>query len=328
MQGAIQEKPTRWSVPFMQIFGTLFDIVERRHTTVLSHFLISNKFSRVRQVLCPRTVSLGLQRSAIHRGRALDRIVACQSLLHATTKARWCSRWCRDDTLLLSSRQHDLQCARTTHMIADLSVLERDGMAYRSLQLFGAMVSGGLQVTVRDVMPEDSDLIGLGFDRLSKQSRLFRFMTAKKRLTGQELEQFSALNIVDHAAFGALHMSESEAHPAGIARYIRTHEDGDAAEIAVTVVDAYQKRGIGTLLLGVLAKTASANGITEFLALVAKENHAMRHLLHELGGTEETPEEPEINIVLPIYQDPVSYPENKIGGYIRQAYSQAELVAM
>ena len=201
-------------------------------------------------------------------------------------------------------------------------------MAYRSLRPFDVVVNDGLPVTVREVVPEDSDLIDLGFDRLSKQSRLFRFMAAKTHLTDRELQQFSALNTMDHAAFGALHMLENEAQPAGIARYIRTHMDSEAAEIAVTVVDAYQNRGIGTLLLGVLATTACANGITEFLALVAQENNGMRHLLRELGGTEETAEEPEINIVLPIYQDPMSYPDNKLRGYIRQAYSQAELVAM
>lgn len=200
-------------------------------------------------------------------------------------------------------------------------------MTYRSLRPFDVVVNDGLLVTVREVVPEDSDLIDLGFDRLSKQSRLFRFMAAKKHLTGRELQQFSALNTMDHAALGALHMLENEAQPAGIARYIRTRAHGTTAEIAVTVVDAYQNRGIGTLLLGVLAKTACANGITEFLALVAKENHAMRHLLREFGGTEEKSDEPEIIIVLPIYQDSVSYPENKIGGYIREAYSLAELVA-
>ncbi|WP_299682161.1 GNAT family N-acetyltransferase [uncultured Roseobacter sp.] len=198
-------------------------------------------------------------------------------------------------------------------------------MAYRSLRPFDVEVKDGLWVSLRDVVPDDGDLIELGFDRLSKQSRFFRFMAAKKRLTGREVKQFAALNTADHAAVGALCMRQNRAHPVGIARYIRTNAEDHAAEIAITVVDAFQNRGIGTLLLGVLAKVAQAHGITEFLALVAKENDAMQHLLHELGGTDETPGDPEVNISMPIYQDPQNYPINKVGAYVREAYAFTEL---
>lgn len=201
-------------------------------------------------------------------------------------------------------------------------------MAYKSLRPFDTMVKEGLQVTVRDVVPDDGDLIELGFDRLSKRSRFFRFMAAKHRLSDAEVDQFSALNTVDHAAVGALCMHEEEPQPVGIARYVRTNVTSHAAEIAVTVVDAFHNRGIGTLLLGVLAKNACANEISEFLAFVAIENNAMRHLLLELGGTEEASDAPEVSISLPIYQDPENYPDNKVGTNVRQAYSQAELATI
>ncbi|WP_227267707.1 GNAT family N-acetyltransferase [Roseobacter weihaiensis] len=201
-------------------------------------------------------------------------------------------------------------------------------MAYSSLRPFDVEVRDGLRVSLRDVVPDDGHLIELGFDRLSKQSRFFRFMAAKKRLTGREIEQFSALNTKDHAAVGALCMRANSAQPVGIARYIRTGTEDHSAEIAITVVDAFQNRGIGTLLLGVLAKVAQAHGITEFLALVAKENDAMRHLLHELGGTDETPGDPEVNISLTIYQDPQNYPNNKVGAYVRRAYALTKLTTV
>ncbi len=92
-----------------------------------------------------------------------------------------------------------------------------------------------------------------------------------------------------------------------------------------TVVDAFHNLGIGTLLLGVLAKTACANGIGEFLALVDSENNAMRHLLLELGGMEEAPGEPEVSVHVPIYQDPTNYPDNKVGAYVCRTYSNAKL---
>ncbi|MEO1563443.1 MAG: GNAT family N-acetyltransferase [Pseudomonadota bacterium] len=219
----------------------------------------------------------------------------------------------------------DILRARAAHVIGFVFMIVRDRMAYVSLEPFKYVIGNGLHIFVRDVVPEDGDLIELGFDRLSKQSRFLRFMAAKKRLTGRELEQFSALNTMDHAAFGALHMHENGVQPAGIARYVRTAAEDEAAEIAVTIVDAFQNLGIGTLLLGVLAKNAYANGIREFFALVAKNNIAMRHLLRELGGTEELSDEPEVSTTLNIYQDPKYCPDNKVGAYVRRAYSQAEL---
>ncbi|WP_282063849.1 GNAT family N-acetyltransferase [Roseobacter litoralis] len=201
-------------------------------------------------------------------------------------------------------------------------------MAYRSLRPFDVEVRDGYRVSLRDVVPDDGDLIELGFDRLSKRSRFFRFMVAKKRLTGREVEQFAALNTADHTAFGALCMRASRAQAVGIARYIRTSGEHHAAEIAITVVDAFQNRGVGTLLLGVLAKVAKAHGITEFLALVAKENDAIQHLLRELGGTEETQGDPEGSISLPIYQDPQNYPDGKAGIYVRRAYALTKLTTV
>lgn len=198
-------------------------------------------------------------------------------------------------------------------------------MAYRSLGPFDVEAKDGLWVSLRDVVPDDGDLIELGFDRLSKRLRFFRFMASKSRLTDAEIDLFSALNTVDHAAVGALSMPDDKPQPVGIARYVRTSAESHSAEIAVTVVDAFHNRGIGTLLLGILAKMACANGISEFLALVDSENAAMRHLLLELGGTEEAPNEPEISIRVPIYQDPTNYPDNEVGAYVRRAYSYAQL---
>lgn len=200
-------------------------------------------------------------------------------------------------------------------------------MAYTSLQQFNVVVRGGLEVSVREVVPEDGDLIALGFERLSRRSRFFRFMGAKKGLSDEEVASFSAVNTVDHVAVGALRIHEPDVQPAGIARYIRTNLGSHTAEIAVTVVDAFQTRGIGTLLLGVLAKTAHANGVTEFEALVAEENTAMRRILLELGGIEATSDAPEVNISLQIYDDPKNYPDNAIGARFRRAYANARLAS-
>ena len=55
------------------------------------------------------------------------------------------------------------------------------------------------------------------------------------------------------------------------------------AEVAFTIADEFQRRGLGTILLGQLAEMAVANGIQEFEAEVVASNHAMLHVFRESG---------------------------------------------
>ena len=75
-------------------------------------------------------------------------------------------------------------------------------------------------------------------------------------------------------------------HPGiAVARYVRLAEDPTIAEPAVTVLDEYQGRGIGTALLVALARSARAHGIEAFRAHVLADNTPMVHLLRGLGAT-------------------------------------------
>ena len=56
------------------------------------------------------------------------------------------------------------------------------------------------------------------------------------------------------------------------------------AEVAVTVADDWQRRGLGTLLLEALTDRARAEGITRYTALVADENTVVVDLLRRLGA--------------------------------------------
>ena len=60
----------------------------------------------------------------------------------------------------------------------------------------------------------------------------------------------------------------------GVGRYERL-EGSDEAEVAFVVTDAYQRRGIGALLLDRLADVAVRNGIATFVAQTLSENRDM-----------------------------------------------------
>lgn len=141
----------------------------------------------------------------------------------------------------------------------------------------------GSKVLIRQVHSTDAPLLADGFARLSPQSRQMRFLTRKKELSGAELRYFTDVDHHDHEALGAL--NHADGRGVGIARYIRHAEDPQAAEIAVTIVDDWQGRGLGTELLTRLSGRARQEGIHRFTALVAEDNTAMAGLLRNMSAS-------------------------------------------
>ncbi len=143
---------------------------------------------------------------------------------------------------------------------------------------------GGEEVLVRPIAPTDAPALQRGLEHLSPRSRHRRFL-GTPRIGPSELRYLTDVDHRDHEALGA-------ADPAtgaglGIARYIRD-PGTDSAEVAVTVEDAWQGRGLGTALLTRLAARARAAGIRRFTGLVLAENAPMLALMAKLGDAEST----------------------------------------
>ena len=142
----------------------------------------------------------------------------------------------------------------------------------------------GARVTLRPIEPDDSPLLAASFQRLSEESRYRRFFTAKDQLSAAELEYFVNVDHGDHEAIVAIDPSSGEL--LGVARYIRSPEDAELAEVAVTVADDWQGRGLGRSLLDRLTYRARREGVRRFSALVQSENQASLALLDGVGATQ------------------------------------------
>ena len=88
----------------------------------------------------------------------------------------------------------------------------------------------------------------------------------------------------DHFAWVVLAADEVEQPGIASARYIRERDAQDIAEVAFSVVDDYQGRGLGSFLLGALAVAAAENGVDRFRARVLAENEPMRAILRRAGA--------------------------------------------
>ena len=142
----------------------------------------------------------------------------------------------------------------------------------------------GSEVIVRPIEPEDKPLLLEGFERFGEQSRYQRFLGFKKRLSADELRFLTEVDHSDHEALGAL--EPDSGHGVGIARFVRERPGGPVAEAAVAVVDAYQGRGLGGVLLDHLVDRAAEVGVHEFSAELLVENRAMLALFARLGRME------------------------------------------
>lgn len=121
-------------------------------------------------------------------------------------------------------------------------------------------------VTIRPLRNGDTGTVAALFERLGSHSRETRFCGAKPRLSDDELTALARVDGDHHVLVGYL---DGDPQPAGMARLVR---DGTAAEIAFEVADAYQGRGIGSILARELAADARAAGITELVATVCGDN--------------------------------------------------------
>lgn len=144
-----------------------------------------------------------------------------------------------------------------------------------------AVLRDGSCVRLRQGHRKDKKLLQRGFERLSDESRYRRFLVGMPELSDAMVNYLTEIDHHDHEAIVAL--DEQTGEGVGVARYVRDPDRPDVAEVAVTVLDDWQQRGLGTQLLGVLSARARNEGIRSFTALMLATNQEMMELLEHLG---------------------------------------------
>lgn len=138
----------------------------------------------------------------------------------------------------------------------------------------------GSEILVRPISEEDREGLQTAFLALSNETRYRRFLRPINRLSEAELTRLTDIDHHDHEALIAI---APDGQLVGVARYIRLVERPAAAEVAVTVTDEWQGRGVGTAMLTRLIARAEEEGIDTFVALCLASNKDMLILFEELG---------------------------------------------
>ena len=143
------------------------------------------------------------------------------------------------------------------------------------------MLRDGSGATLRVTQPADHDALRRFFHELSPESHRHRFFS----LCGPTellIDAFcDSSNPKRQATMVALRPIDGELRPIAVGSYLGI---GTAvAEAAFAIGDAFQGKGLGTILLASLAMMAAANGFSRFEATVLPENNAMLEVFRDSG---------------------------------------------
>ena len=147
----------------------------------------------------------------------------------------------------------------------------------------------GTEAFVWPLLPTDKDALRQEYEHLSPESRYHRFLAEVPHLTSQMLGHLvDEVDGINHAAWVLCAFPEHGPDAlAGIARIIRYPDKPATADVAVTVVDDWQGKGVASALMEVL-KRHPLEGITTIETEIAEDNQAALALLRRLGDTEAT----------------------------------------
>jgi acetyltransferase len=164
------------------------------------------------------------------------------------------------------------------------------------IELVGdAMLRDGATLHVRPIRPEDAELERTFVNGLSEQTRYFRFFYRLHELTPAMLARFTQVDYDREMALVAIDDGADGLPRAivGVARYT-ANPDGESAEFAIVVADAWQGRGVGRMLMERLIDCAKRRGLSRLEGAVLRANADMRRFCEGLGfAAHDDPNEPE-----------------------------------
>jgi len=155
-------------------------------------------------------------------------------------------------------------------------------MRHRAGRITGPFpLADGQFVWLRQVRAEDAPRLVELCQRLSPLSMWRRFLRSTARCDPQEAERLASVDQVREVAVAAIPDPHADSPILAVGRF---HGDGsDRAELAVVVDDAYQRLGLGRLLLQWVVQEAARRGLRTLDGYVLYDNQPMLRLLRSSG---------------------------------------------
>jgi hypothetical protein len=158
---------------------------------------------------------------------------------------------------------------------------------------------------------EESDEVHIreGFKKLSEKTVYTRFFSFLKELPEKQINELTHADQKKHIIWGCFIELNNKRTGVGIGRYCVCKEENAKAEMAITVIDEFHDKGVGTILLAILYYMAICAGLDNLYGYILVENWKFAVRFLKLGATISRSGN-EYEIKLPIYTDFNLFPEN------------------
>jgi GNAT superfamily N-acetyltransferase len=163
------------------------------------------------------------------------------------------------------------------------------------------LLRDGAPVLLRQIATDDKARLRAAMALLSPHTRYLRFHAPVVELSPARLQFLTEVDQVDHVAWVALDEADPAQPIVGVGRWVRFADQPAIAESALTVLDAWQGRGIGTLLLALLNEAAWRGGVATLRSLVLGENDRFIATLVGYGATARHDSGGMMCVDLPVY---------------------------
>lgn len=140
----------------------------------------------------------------------------------------------------------------------------------------------GSHVLIRPVGKHDIAAERAFIEALSPQARRYRFLGQVSHSSDELIERFTDIDYKHELAFAAIVHDDSRDKFVAVSRY-STNAEETSCECAVTVLDDWQGKGLGTIMLTHLIEVARSRGIKHMWSIDSSENIAMADLAHHMG---------------------------------------------
>lgn len=155
----------------------------------------------------------------------------------------------------------------------------------------------GERLLLRPIRATDEPKLVELFYSMSKDALYKRFMRVVKHIPHEERQYFLDVDYADNMAMVLETLDPlKEPEIVGIAQYFRDPET-NFADVGFIVADAWQKKGLGRILVDEMIRLARERGISGMIADVLATNEAMLHLFRDSGLSVDVETEGGISLV-------------------------------
>ncbi|MBI3580500.1 MAG: GNAT family N-acetyltransferase [Nitrospinae bacterium] len=144
------------------------------------------------------------------------------------------------------------------------------------------LLNDGTQISFRAIHPTDEPRMRDLFYTLSRQTVYYRFMAELKSIPRSQVQNFVYIDHWNAVSIVATLPTASGEEIIAVGAYY-VDKKTNRAEVAFTVADAWQKKGIGAFLMAHLATIGKRNGLKGFTAEVLPQNKPMQKVFFNSG---------------------------------------------